>query len=57
MSKGKHGRQTSMSYPGHGRPKDADAPPAEETHAPEKKAGRSTPSPEENRVRRNRPRR
>jgi hypothetical protein len=57
MMSGKHGRQTSMSYPGQGRPKDADAPPVEEAHAPEKNPGRSTPSPEENRVRRNRRRR
>ena len=54
MMRGKEGRQTSMSYPGQGRPKDADAPPAEDTRAPEKKPGRSTPSAEENRVRRNR---
>jgi hypothetical protein len=57
MMSGKHGRQTSMSYPGQGRPKDADAAPVEEAHAPEKKPGRSTPSSEENRVRRNRRRR
>ena len=51
---GKRGRQTSMSYPGQGRPKDADAPPADADQAAEAKLGRSTPSSEENRVRRNR---
>ena len=53
----KRGRQTSMSYPGQGRPKDADAPPAEADRSPEAKPGHSTPSSEENRVRRNRRRR
>ncbi len=51
---GKRGRQTSMSYPGQSRPKDGDAPPADADRSPEAKPGRSEPSAEENRVRRNR---